>query len=230
MWMAMKGTPSIILWIVSSACGRVGFSSPTGDGGDDSLAIVSVAFCERAAAGCTTATTRDTYVSEGSATFNFGSLDHVACEISPARVGLLRFDISGIPAGSVVTEAELTLVTTANPLSSGSVELYVILDAWLENEATFDQATSGIPWTATGVGVGSREATSIASFSPALATTEYVVVIPSATVQAWVSQPGNNHGVALVASSSGSDSAHLATREAGTTESRPLLRVQYRSP
>ena len=100
------------------------------------------------------------------------------------KQGLVQFDLSAL--GGVVTSATLTFNVT-NVDVAGNVDFHVVLTPWNENTVTFNTAPS---------------------FDPAIAATLPIVVGDfetnvsldiSAIAQAWVNDPPNNNGLALVA-------------------------------
>lgn len=77
---------------------------------------------------------------------------------SAARRGLLRFDLSQVPAGATIEEArlELYLASAAGRVET-EVTVFGVLDAWAESEVTWDTAPSLAPQlTSTVVGTERR--------------------------------------------------------------------------
>ena len=160
---------------------------------------------------------------------------------------LLAFDIAGaIPAGSIITDVELTLTVQMAGPGSGDDEYSVhrVTQDWGEGtsfatggngaSSTTDDATwihtffsTGV-WNAPG---GDFEATasateSIGTFGPETwgSTAELV-----ADVQAWLDDPSSNYGWILIGDEAANSSARqFASRESSTNA--PVLTVQYIVP
>lgn len=184
-----------------------------------------VTFGERPGA-TTTGVTADTYVGADLPADNNGGSSGLAADLSPDKVALLRFDVSAIPPGRVVTGAALHLWTTIDDeLQAGACRVYLMLEAWDEDTATYEQRVAGIAWTTTGAGPGSRAITEVAEFAAPAVDTEYVVDLPAALVQQWVDSPALNYGLALYPHMSVTHGVTFVSSEAATAEKRPLLTV-----
>ena len=147
------------------------------------------------------------------------------------QVGLLRFDVSGLGSSVTVTGAELRLTTrNTEPVLSGSITVHRVLESCVYMEATWNNrwtAPAAQPWTVLGCGVGSRDSTVLATFSPRDKDTEYVIPLPASVVQGWVSDAATNHGFALVASAGADDALFQGTLTGTPQATRPLLSVTY---
>lgn len=200
-------------WVVAlvvSGCGRWDFtddpalvdaSGTTSDAGG----TVMMTFGERTGAQHTGVTT-DTWLSSTSPTANFGGDDNFT--VSPTSVGLLRFDLGAIPPSTTVVAAELHIMTEDVGLSSGSVQLFAVREAWTEGAsqgaagvANYTQRMAGTAWSNAGAGTpNSRSATVLAQFTPSTLQTDYTVPLGAAgvaAIQGWVNAPGTNAGFAL---------------------------------
>ena len=104
---------------------------------------------------------KDTFLHSASATTNFSTNANLAIgEESPtvaeAYRSLITFDLSGIPAGAVLTAATLSLwehtaVAAAGAPASWAVELRKVLVNWVEAEATWNKySTAGGNWGTAG--------------------------------------------------------------------------------
>jgi len=71
----------------------------------------------------------------------------VGSSLAATRYGLLRFDLSGLPGGAVVTAATLTLWQSANANFGDVQTFYPLLPAWVAAEATWNEFAAGQPWT-----------------------------------------------------------------------------------
>jgi hypothetical protein len=66
---------------------------------------------------------------------------------------LMSFDFSSIPAGQQIVSATLTLTAlTNNGNNSGGVnmDVHAVTTPWIENQATWNSASAGNPWTTAG--------------------------------------------------------------------------------
>jgi len=175
--------------------------------------------------------TRDTYLSQSSLSTNFGSDVSVRADGDEVGgqdlVGLLKFDLTSIPAGSSIQGAELTLTVT-NP-TAGGYELYEAKRPWMEGEATWQGYASGQAWQSGGAqGAQDRGAVLLGTLSPASLGT-YTLTFTAAgvvAVQGWVDAPGTNHGV-VIANAANADGMAFESRQSGTAANRPKLTVTY---
>lgn len=160
------------------------------------------------------------------------------------RRALLQFDLSSIPAGSVITSVSLSInVDQAPPGSTVSTQnLHPITTAWGEGlsngsggggvgatavapDATWLNAMSpSTPWLTAGGDFTSSVATVSLTGSTGTfvysSTTDFI-----ALVQSWVDDPLTNFGVMLVGDESTLKSARrIGSREMGTA---PSLQVTY---
>ncbi len=131
---------------------------------------------------------------------------------------LLRFDLSAIPAGSTVLDAELALFQSdAAPIRESSIMLYTIGDDWADEKTTWNNQplyeTADI-WNA-----------------PTITDTYITYATPLLTriVQNWLNEPTANYGVMLASSTAASDgrSFHSVERRGGRP---PLLSVNVSLP
>jgi len=95
---------------------------------------------------------KDTYIDKVYPDVNFGQKWNMLVSGSPVSKlanGLVRFDLSGLPEGSRVTKAQLTILVHANH-STSFYRIHPLNRPWDEDYATWSSAASGIPWTAPG--------------------------------------------------------------------------------
>lgn len=169
------------------------------------------------------------------------------------RRGLLQFDVaSGIPAGSSITSATLTLYLAQAPNGTArSIELHRLNLAWGEGTAGAGMGLSGggftaadgdatwtenkhnvSTWTAGSDYVAAASATS--SIAGNAAGTAYTWTSASllADVQSWLASPSGNQGWALVNAAEGTNQSIKAfsSREATDVSLRPKLSIEYTVP
>jgi hypothetical protein len=171
---------------------------------------------------------------------------------SPRRA-LLRFDLSGIPAGSTVTAVTVSVTVTKAARRAAENDLgrlHRLTAAWGEGASSgiggsgdlatpqdatwrhrfFGNPSAGVArveWRSPG---GDFAATPSAERNLGLGGTYVFNSTPRlvADVQAWVNNPAGNHGW-MLAGSEGTDytARQLTSREGGTGASRPTLTVEY---
>jgi hypothetical protein len=146
-------------------------------------------------------------------------------------VGLIRFDVSAIPAGAEIGEAAIELVTGGDAPSGTTITAYRVLEEWSEGTqgwgvgvANWNERLGGIPWTAAGVGVGSRESSPIGSFTATAPMTPHRLTLDPGLVAGWVDDPASNHGIALL---SATQYVEILSREYDVASDRPRLVVTF---
>jgi glucose/arabinose dehydrogenase len=195
----------------------------------------------------------DTFIISGAfnANNNAGGHTHLSAGtdgVGGVRRGLLRFDLSGIPAGSTVTSAVMRLtvvmVPSAGPVNS-TFDLFRMLADWGEGNkvgnagspATSGEATwnarmhSVASWTVAGA---RNDAAASASASAAVGSSSGQVVAWSGAglvsdVQGWLDNPAQNFGWLLM---SQAEASARSVRGFGTREgaSAGTLEVGYTPP
>ena len=166
---------------------------------------------------------------------------------SGIRRGLIRFDLTSIPAGSTITSTslELTLIQTTGP--DGPATLHRVLADWGEGTslsggglgaaATAGDATwlerfyGTAPWAVAGgdfSGVPSGTTTIVATAgTQTFGSTSGLV----ADVQAWIDNPGQNFGWAVLGDEQTLQSARrFASREYVVPAQAPRLLVSFTPP
>jgi hypothetical protein len=163
------------------------------------------------------------------------------------RRGLIAFDLSSIPAGSVITDASLTLHMSSSGAVPASVSLHTALANW--GEGTSNAGTSGgggapattgdATWLHT-FWPASFWATPGGDFSGAASATQTVAGVASYTwsgagmladLQTWLGAPGSNYGWLLTGDEAGFGTAkRFDSRENSTVAFRPALSITYTVP
>lgn len=185
---------------------------------------VTLTFGERPGADHTGVTSDATMFSQ-SPNENDGDDDRFKADALPVEYGLLRFDVSAIPAGATVTSVELDLYVT-NPIEDGSYELYPVLEDWDEDEVTFLDRRRNQRWTMPGaMAPASATSTIVATLAPRDDGPVQVSIQPSA-VQAWVNNPSANAGLVWRANSP-DRGGNFASSETGIPARAPLLTVTF---
>jgi Calcineurin-like phosphoesterase/CARDB len=179
--------------------------------------------------------TRDTYLRQASATTAYGSAPEVLVDGEDGAVGadingLVRWDLSAIPRGSVVTSATIDAFVI-NP-SSQPYEVQELTRDWSEADATWTQASATVRWAGPGAtGLGDRAPAVLSTFTP---NGQGFFRIPLnawgvAVVQRWVDNPTTNFGL-ILSGASNVDGVDFASSENATVANRPRLVVGYTPP
>jgi hypothetical protein len=162
------------------------------------------------------------------------------------RRALLRFELSAVPAGSVVTAVELSL-TQSRSLSSHNVTVHRLTAAWTEGPANPGNAGAGAaasagdvtwlsrsfpgsPWgTPGGDFVAQASAITLADAGAgAIRVTWPSTPTLVDDVQRWVNTPAANHGWVLIGDETdGQKGKRFDSRDNGIAANRPCLRVVY---
>jgi hypothetical protein len=147
--------------------------------------------------------------------------------------GLMRFNLASISAGAVIESAWLRLTVTRVPQSPANSDfsLHRMLKAW-GTDATWNNATAGVPWVAPGAASG-------VDFAGVKSATRFVAgggaydFGPSAQlisdISSWINDPAANYGWLL---KTDSESVLRTARHFGSSEStqRPQLSLEYSTP
>jgi len=140
---------------------------------------------------------------------------------------LLYWDISAIPAGSIIQEVSITLNVFG--VSNDSYQVYEMKRDWVESETNWNLYSLTNGWEIPGaLGAQDRGDLVLGSFSPT-GTGMGIINLNSdgmALVQSWVDSPTSNHGF-IIANSSATDGADFDSREASTASTRPKLTIRY---
>jgi hypothetical protein len=151
---------------------------------------------------------------------------HVGNYMPLVRFAIFVSEGGPVPDGAIIDSATLSLYKQHY---DATFRLNALLKPWLESQATWNSASTGVPWSlpgAAGVGtdyVSAADALVGASFSPG-----WVNFNVTTRVQAWSDGTAANHGWRLSQTSSGINEKQFHASEFGTTSLRPKLTVQYR--
>lgn len=141
---------------------------------------------------------------------------------------LMQWAVSGIPAGSTVQSASITLQVT--DASTNTYNLYEVKRAWTESAVTWNQATSSTSWATAGA-LGATDRGSLVGSVTGSALGAYTINLNAAgvaMVQAWVNGTSNS-GIAI-AHASNTNGVDFASSEHATVAYRPRLTITYLPP
>ena len=159
--------------------------------------------------------------------------------------GLLRFDVSGIPANAVIDSAALTFTVLQAPFGAvpSSFRVHRFLKPWVEGVGTGNTGSPAVagettwnaqfhgtaPWSSAGSAAGtdyiSSESGSVDVDGLAAYTVQDSGLV--ADVQAWVSGAAANHGWIMISSGEGTQrtARRVGSRDSGGAA--PSLVIQY---
>src|SRR5258708_6139032 len=106
----------------------------------------------RAASVTLTPNDNDVRILSGGATTNYYNQDFLSVYDAPGNVqhSLLQFDLTSIPAGANIDFAILTVWRDSQIWGGGDngnpANVYRVTTAWVNTEATWNQASAGNPW------------------------------------------------------------------------------------
>uniref|UniRef100_UPI0035624871 DUF4347 domain-containing protein n=1 Tax=Halopseudomonas sp. TaxID=2901191 RepID=UPI0035624871 len=159
---------------------------------------------------------QDTYVDNDSDTANYGNSVDLFVNAGGGGLGdqktLIQFDISSIPAGSIITSATL-LLNAIDVEDDINITVSQVTGTWNGNTVTWNNQPA----------VGAI----IDTYFAAKDNTGFHDWNLTATVQAWLDGTANNFGVLLGSPDSGSDSVQYRSAETGTP---PRLVIEYTAP
>ena len=160
------------------------------------------------------------------ATTNYGNGTYLNGDGNPNKHSVIKFPgIFGggagqIPLGSSITSATLTVELYE---VGDNIQLYQLIESWVEASVTWNEASTGVSWTNAGAdGTGSHKAASVGTLSAAALGSSSVDV--TASLQNW-SFGEMNEGWVL--KDTGDDGVYLRSSDYGTVAVRPRLTVTY---
>ncbi len=172
--------------------------------------------------------TRDSKIKSDNPTTIFGSDDELEVNGDPDRSVLLKWDLSSLPAGSIVQLARITLQISDS--SPDSYEIYEMQQDWVEGEANWNQYRTGDSWQTEGAGevpdrssdvLGTILATDVGPLTITLSDSAVSVI------SKWIVNPSVNYGFILQNYTSADDGIIFGSREAGNVSYRPRLTLTY---
>jgi hypothetical protein len=163
----------------------------------------------------TLTTSQDAYYIPGNAT-TYGKAVTITVGVA-SSVGLVQFDLSGLPAGvtaSQVAKANLTLyaISVSSP---GTINVNTALGSWAETTVS---GTAGSP------ALGGIVASAIPVSTPGT----YITVDVTSAVQSWINNPASNNGLMITAN--GATVAQFDAKESVTTSHPATLGIVLTYP
>ncbi|HET7543736.1 MAG TPA: DNRLRE domain-containing protein [Polyangiaceae bacterium] len=140
---------------------------------------------------------------------------------------LLQWSVSDIPAGSEIKSAIIGL--KINNASIQAYDAYALLRPWDATQVTWQQATSASPWASPGALDASDRGPLLGTLSGGVGSAAIPLNSAGvALIQSWV-DGGTNAGI-IIANSTNTDGADIASNESAAAASRPKLTVSYLPP
>ncbi|NPA91862.1 MAG: DNRLRE domain-containing protein [Chloroflexi bacterium] len=141
---------------------------------------------------------------------------------------LIRADVSQVPPEAQVEQATLSLWAGAGSVPV-TLEVYKLLRAWEEGEATWYEAAKGDPWDVPGV-LGGQDVSERPVHQVRVARPyRWVDIDITDLVQEWVRHPEENFGILITGKEPGVE-YHFLPKEFPLAKFRPHLHVNYRVP
>jgi len=144
-----------------------------------------------------------------------------------ARVGLMRMNLSHIPATATVTRAILKLYVFSSGPYPMTLYAYKVNRPWEANEANWTKATASSDWATAGCQnvPGDYDGTPRASQMVSTASV-WVELDITSLAQEWVSNPGSNRGL-LLKGQAPAGGHRFTTFDYFNASLRPQLEISY---
>ncbi|MFV1967564.1 MAG: DNRLRE domain-containing protein, partial [Pirellulaceae bacterium] len=173
--------------------------------------------------------TQDAGVRGDKLTSNYGSRDALWLDGNPDQTAFVRWDLSSIPAGSIVQSASITI--NVENRSVHTFRLYELLAPWVEDEVTFNERSSGTPWQVAGAQGENDRGSMVLGTVTAPDRGEVVITLNRAGVQAvqgWIDHPSQNDGIVFQNFDNAStDDLDFTSSEGRDPRTRPKLTIRY---
>jgi hypothetical protein len=191
-------------------------------------AAVTVSFQDGVLPTSSYAGTQDASIKQANATTNFGTAISLEADGDDGsgvdKSALVKWALSGIPAGSIVQSAGITLNDINE--SNNTYNVYETRRQWTESQVTWNNAATGTPWaTAGAMGAADRGAIVGTVTGPVGTATINLNSAGVALVQQWVNG-GLNAGV-VIAHATNTNGIDFSSSEDATLANRPKLTITY---
>jgi hypothetical protein len=164
--------------------------------------------------------TTDATIEKSAATTNAGSDPTLVQKGGKnPRHSLVRWDLSALPAKTTIEGACMAVF-----IEDASGQAYTVLQLlrdWSEAKVTWNSATAEVAWATPG-GWGGTDSGDEATVIPAKATGLQTVALPTALVQKWITDKGENHGL-IIGNDRSFDGMTLSSANSPTANQRPTL-------
>lgn len=176
--------------------------------------------------------TTDTYVSSYTPAGNYGLQANLVVKNDSVYEGLLRFDLGSVPSGTTINQATLRLYAyNRDKTGAMDVQIYGLLRAWVDTQATWNVAALNTPWGSSGANdVTTDRATQPSAVQNVSALSTWYEFDVTSLVRTWVADPQANYGVVLRGQGDLSLMYHFASSNHPTISFRPQLVLDYTAP
>jgi len=172
----------------------------------------------------------DTRISSESPGANFGSAD-LKAGARQRIASLIRFDLSSVPSNATVHSATLYLYgfqrEGTNSLDLG---VYAVKRAWVEDQASWNAASSGVNWSTAGCNHTPNDRVGVPTGQTAVTLPGWYSWSVQSDVQQMVNGISANQGWLLRQSADVTGVLSVYASEYGTVSYRPKLVVSYSVP
>ncbi|MEQ9105084.1 MAG: DNRLRE domain-containing protein [Rhodothermales bacterium] len=173
----------------------------------------------------------DTKIKADAPTTAHGADPNLEVDGDPDYATLLRWDLTGIPAGVTITGAAMD-VQISNT-SGDAYPVYALLRPWNEMQATWEVAAEGVPWAVPGAqGPTDRSAVVVAEYRPTTTGPRSLTFNEDgvALFQQWVDHPETNFGVIAQEFDRAADGVDFFSSDHPDIAVRPVLRLSWVVP
>lgn len=222
------------LFGLCAACGRLAFDAELADapGAMPAMQFQDGLWPEPSYTG-----TRDTTLEESAPAQPAGLSSRCKADGSDGPLNLdlaalVAWDVSAIPPGSVVRAASMTLATSSSHDAYGVFE---VLRPWIETQATWQEASTGVAWDLPGAAAGTDRGTMLLGVIPNVnppGAGPVTIALDGdgvAAVQRWVDDRSHNHGL-IIFDAASDNGFSFSSRQSGVAEERPRLTILYDPP
>lgn len=174
----------------------------------------------------------DTYLSTWTPDSNFGAFARISVRPNDEWAALIKFDLTGIvPAQAVIVEGYLDLYVNTRSNNSNWMDagVYALRRNWVEGQATWNRASSAVPWTAPGAnGIPSDRSNVLLDQHRLDELKVWKRFDVTQALAEWVSGAYPNHGLAIKGGAgSGGVNYDFASSENVDLTIRPRLVFTY---
>ena len=141
------------------------------------------------------------------------------------RVGLIRYDLEGVPPDVTVTKANLNLwIAYASNSGRVSLRAYRLRRPWNEDMATWFVADTANPWDIPGAGdLDKDHSPELVGETVLSGSRKWVRIDIAPAVQYWLQRPDENYGLILLSEGSTSVEHQFASSQWEQRDQRPNL-------
>lgn len=166
--------------------------------------------------------TMDTYLNKGSVNTNYGTATslYIVTSSSEKRT-LVKFDLSGIPSGAVITSSIFSIYVST-PSTSQTGRIYRLTRSWTETGATWNKYGGTGSWTTVG---GDYDTGTIWGSFSSLSSSGYKTSDINNLVKNWYGGQYQNYGFIIIGPTS---SQVVFNSDEGSN--RPKLDITYNLP